>query len=178
MSKIILDSDGIIKLQKAGLLETFCKTYDCLIPEAVYQESVTRGKEELYEDAFEIEETVETNVEVKQPGESQSFKETLKKGAHVSLGQGEKEALSLYFEQRAAAIVSDDRAFLNLLRQYNKETEGKNVAFLTPANAIVALERKGAIYKEEAKEGLIKIKAIIRQSVYESAIEDLQNGGD
>jgi len=178
MGKIVLDSDGLIKLQKAGLLETFCKACDCLIPEAVHHESVARGKEELYEDAFGIEEIVETNVEVKQPGESQSAQEALKKGAPALLGQGEKEALSLYFEQEAAAIVSDDRAFLNLLRRYNEEAKEKNVAFLTPANAIVALERRGAISKEEAKEGLKKIKAIIRQNVYESAVEDLQSGGD
>ncbi|MBS3789056.1 hypothetical protein KGY79_12785 [Candidatus Bipolaricaulota bacterium] len=51
MSKIILGSDGLLKLKKAGLLSALVDRHKCLIPKAVYKETVTQGKKELYEGA-------------------------------------------------------------------------------------------------------------------------------
>lgn len=50
MSKLVFDSDGLIKLQKAGVLKMLATSHECLVPKKVYEESVERGKAELYGD--------------------------------------------------------------------------------------------------------------------------------
>ena len=99
-------------------------------------------------------------------------------GNPTSLGKGEKQALRLYFQEEGDAIISDDRAFLNLLDRYNKKAGTKGVPFITPANAIVTLENKGIISNEKATRGLKQIEGIIRQSSYQAAMEELQQGGE
>jgi len=178
MSKLILDSDGLIKLQKAGLLKLLAERHDCLIPEAVHRETVTRGKEELYEDAFEIEEIVEKSIELKKARKSDKDKRVLSSGDPTSLGKGEKQALRLYFQEKGDAIISDDRTFLNLLEGNNQKSEYEEVLFITPASAIVAMANKGIISNEEAKRGLEQIKYLIRRNSYRMALEKLDRGGE
>ena len=163
MFRIVLDSDGLIKLEKSGMLRVLCKTHTCIIPEGVFEETVKQGKIELYADAFRLEEEIKGKVEVKEAAEN--FRATeITKGK--SLGKGEREVLHLFFNETADAIVSDDRSFLNLL-------EEKGIAFLNPAKAIVFLKRKDRIKKEEALEALNKIKELIRKDVYEKAKEEV-----
>ncbi|MCF7875620.1 hypothetical protein K9M06_01060 [Candidatus Bipolaricaulota bacterium] len=178
MSKIALDLDGLIKLKKAGLLTALAECHDCLIPEAVYRETVTKGKKELYEDAFEIEEIVEKNIECKKAKKSDRSNKVLKSGDPTSLGKGEKQALRLYFQEEGKAIISDDRTFLNLLDRNNRKSESEEVPFITPANAMVAMANKGIISNEEARRGLNQIKDLIRQSSYQVALEELEHGGE
>lgn len=172
-----MDVDGLIKLRKAGLLKLFSKTYKCLIPQAVYYEAVIKGKEELYEDAFRIEEVVEKGIEKRKAEESEQVKDVLQYGDPSSLGRGERETLHLFWKEKADAIVSDDRTFFNLLDRYNEET-GKEVPFLTPANVIVMLKERDLFTKKKAKETLNKIKGLIRADIYKRALEDLETGGD
>lgn len=93
------------------------------------------------------------------------------------MGEGEKQALRLYFQAKGDAIISDDRTFLNLLDRYNQKFGTKDVSFITPVNAIVTMENKGIIPYEEAKKGLKRIKGLIRQSSYQKALEELGHGG-
>ncbi|MBS3792770.1 MAG: hypothetical protein V5A77_05695 [Candidatus Bipolaricaulota bacterium] len=178
MSKLILDSDGLIKLQKAGLVKILAERHDCLIPEAVYPETVTKGKKELYEDAFEIEEIVEESIELKKDKKSDKDKQVLSSGDPTSLGKGEKQTLRIYFQEKGDAIISDDRTFLNLLDRNNQKSESEEVPFITPANAIVAMADKGVISNEEAKRGLEQIKYLIRGNSYQRALEKLERGGE
>lgn len=179
MSKIILDSDGLIKLKKAGLLAILAKRQDCLVPEAVYRETVIKGKKELYEDAFEIEEIIENSIKRIQAERAGRGEQVLKSsGNPTSLGKGEKQALRLYFQEEGDAIISDDRTFLNLLERFNKKAETKGVPFITPANAIVTMENKGIISNEKATRGLKQIEGIIRHSSYQAAMEELEHGGE
>lgn len=178
MSKIILDSDGLIKLKKAELLTVLAERQYCLVPEAVYRETVIKGKEELYEDAFEIEEIIEKSIKRKQAESAGMEEQVLKVSENpTSLGKGERRALSLYFQEEGDAIISDDRTFLNLLDRYNKKSEPNGVPFITPANAIVTMENKGIISTKKAKSGLNQIEGIIRQSSYQAALQELQHGG-
>lgn len=160
-----MDSDGLVKLGKAGVLEVLAQEFECLIPEAVYEETVKRGKEEAYEDAFYLEEIIEKFIQ------SREAKTNLKAEKIVQgitfLGQGEKETLKLYFNEKAGSIVSDDRAFLNLL-------ERNKVSFLTPANLVVELSEKNKITPSEGLKALEKMKPLIRNEVYQKAKEDLE----
>ncbi len=82
--------------------------------------------------------------------------------------------MRLYFQEEGDAVISDDRTFLNLLVKYNQEGESQNVAFMTPANVIVAMAEKGIITAGKAKRGLNKIKDLIRDSSYQTALEELK----
>ncbi|MBS3813642.1 hypothetical protein KGY64_07435, partial [Candidatus Bipolaricaulota bacterium] len=163
---------------KAGLLIDLAERHDCLIPEAVYWETVTKGKKELYEDAFEIEEIVEKSIERKKAKKSDKDQQVLKSGDPTSLGKGEKQALRLFFQEEGGGIVSDDRTFLNLLDRNNRKSESEEVPFITPANAIVAMANKGIISSQDARRGLEQIKDLIRQSSYQVALEELERGGE
>ena len=62
--RFILDADGLIKLNHAGVLERVAETYSCVIPEAVYDEVVTQGKARRYMDAEAIEVALTQRVQV------------------------------------------------------------------------------------------------------------------
>lgn len=173
-----MDSDGLIKLQKSGLLSALIERFTCLIPRAVYRETVTRGKKELYEDAFELEEVIEKNIECIKAKKTEDSERILGSNNVTSLGKGEKQALRLYFQESGEAVISDDRTFLNLLDQTNREAESEDVPFMTPTNVVVAMANKGIISVNEAKKGMEEIKGLIREISYQKALEELQRGGD
>jgi predicted nucleic acid-binding protein len=164
MSKIVADADGLIKLGKSGALAALLSVAEVLVPEAVYEESVVTGKQEMYDDAFELEsELREGGAKIIQAVENEQA-ETLLAGA-PSLGSGERAALRVAYESEADAILTDDRAFLGFLA-------GSGIRVLVPA-AIVLLVERGALSVEGAVEALVRIKGSIRSEVYEAAMEDL-----
>lgn len=165
MSKIVADADGLIKLGKSGALAALLSAAEVLVPEAVYEESVVTGKQEMYDDAFELEsELREGGAKIIQAVENEQA-ERLLAGA-PSLGPGERAALRVAYESEADAILTDDRAFLGFLA-------GSGIRALVPAAAIVLLVERGALSVEGAVEALVRIKGSIRSEVYEAAMEDL-----
>jgi len=84
-----------------------------------------------------------------------------------SLGAGEKEALHLFFEEKADAIVSDDARFLPLL-------ERVGVPYLPPALVLVQLVRQREINKGVALAHLERMEPLIKPGVYRRAKEDLE----
>lgn len=171
MGKIVLDSDGLIKLQKAGVLKTLASRYECIIPEAVYKESVEEGKKGLYEDAFLIEDVVEEGIKKIEISDRPSDKIVkIDEDDLESLGYGEKEVFQLYFQEGADAVISDDRAFLKTLDRYDK------VEYFTPCNAVYILYKKGIVTKEESLKGLDQIKDLVRKEVYNKVIKKIKGG--
>ena len=55
---VVLDSDGLIKLAKAGILEVAVNAWNCLVPQAVYAETVEGGLQAAYPDALAIREVL------------------------------------------------------------------------------------------------------------------------
>lgn len=164
--KVVFDSDGLIKLAKAEVLERLAKTWTCMIPQAVYEETVERGKRAAYPDAIRIEEILRAcRVLCKRPSIHPHAKQILQ-SVH-SLGRGEKEALHLFFQENANAIISDDARFLAVL-------ERANVAYLPPALVLLQLVRRGEMSKAAAFAHLEKLQAFIAPEVYRRAREDLQ----
>ena len=143
-----------------------------MVPEAVYEEAVTKGKQELYEDAFELEATLGG-------GEARIFEAELEREPGLaleeasSLGSGERAALRLYREQGADAVLSDDRVFLRFL-------DGSSVPYLTPAGAVVGLVGSGRLDPVEGLAALERLREHIRDVVYREARKELerQRGGD
>ncbi len=170
MGKIILDSDGLIKLQKSGLLKLLASRCDCIIPEAVYKESVVDGKKGLYEDAFLIEDIVQEKIDRIKIDDNKKNLEKISKDKLESLGKGEKETFHLYFQEQADAIVSDDRAFLKVLDRFS------NVKYFTPCNTIYIMYKKGIINKKESLKSIGNIKELVRNDVYEIVKTKIKGG--
>ncbi|KXB06180.1 hypothetical protein AKJ51_04065 [candidate division MSBL1 archaeon SCGC-AAA382A20] len=163
MSVFVFDSDGLIKLQKAGVLDMLAESHECLVPGKVYGESVERGKSELYEDAFELGETIEEHMRVVEAEDPESEKTPAKE----SLGSGELSAYGVHLQEGSDALISDDRAFLNFL-------ESKGIPFITPANVIVEMKNQGQIPRDRAVEALGRMEKYIRNEVYEKSIEEVR----
>lgn len=170
MGKIVLDSDGLIKLQKAGVLQALASRCECIIPEAVYEESVEDGKKGLYEDAFLIEEIVEEEMMRIKVSDRNDELEKIDEEKLSSLGKGEKEVFQLHFQEEVDAIVSDDRAFLNTLDRFS------DVEYFTPCNTIYIMYKKGIISKKGSLKGLNQIKGLVRTEVYKKVIRKIKGG--
>ena len=161
MYKIVLDADGLIKLAKSGLLNKLPQLAKCHISKQVYTEAVERGKEKMYEDAYAIDALIHSGeIDVI------SMKTNI---IDSSLSSGEILSLELYKKLKADAIISDDRRFLNLLNQEKCE-------YIIPADIIVILAKSRKVTKEEAINGLNKIRTLVREDVYLSALKRL--GGE
>jgi predicted nucleic acid-binding protein len=160
MTKIIFDSDGLIKLVKAGCFRKLPDYFTCLISNEVYEETVLKGMERLYEDAFQIEELVKKKMlkveNVKNNNKAQSILENSK------IGKGETSTLHLFLNTNAKVIISDDRIFLKILHQ-------NNIPFIIPIDLIIRLYELKIISKEEATEGLIEIKPYVSKNCYDKA---------
>jgi hypothetical protein len=169
MSRFVVDADGLIKLGKSGVLEALVEGHEILVPAAVYEEAVRRGKQELYEDALELERILEDREVPAVSARSEPRADRLLEGV-TSLGAGERGALHLYFAEVANAVVSNDRVFLNFLGRHS-------IPSLTLANAVVGLARSGWISPGEGLQALEKLSGYVRAEVYERAgaeLEDLQ----
>jgi len=162
--QLLLDADGLIKLNRAGVLIQLAETHPCVIPGAVYDEVVTRGKVHLYPDADAIEAAVAGRVAVMPvqhgPGEPE-----------FGLGAGERGILDLLPQLDDAFVVSDDRRFLTVLSM-------RGIAFLTPADMLVVLARQGVLTEAEARAALERLRPAIRTKAYWDARQDLESRGE
>lgn len=75
------------------------------------------------------------------------------------LGPGELAAAALLVQEGAEAVVTDDRAFLRVLR-------GTGLPYTTPALLVADLVRAGALPKEDALRALERMRAMIRDDQY------------
>lgn len=169
MCKIVIDADGLIKLGKAGLLESLLENQEVLVPARVYEEAVVSGKLEQYEDARELERTLEKNRASIYPAKADPRAGELLSGT-PSLGAGERAALHLYHAEHAAAILSDDRVFLRFLSE-------NSIPYLTPASVIVRFVEIGNLGQEDGLAALERLRKHIRESAYGKVREDLERQG-
>jgi predicted nucleic acid-binding protein len=159
--KLVMDSDALIKLTKAGAKETILNNIEVCIPPFVMKET-TEGKEK-YPDALKIEENISKGLlKVGKPCKNTFIEKLEIKG-------GEAQVLMLYdgFEG-FSAISSDDGKFLNLL-------ENLNVPYLTPTSIIVYLLKRGAVKKEEAKKHIENLRDMVSDEEYHLAMDEVEN---
>jgi predicted nucleic acid-binding protein len=162
--RVVVDSDGLIKLAKADILKVMLKAWDCLIPQAVYDETVERGIRAAYPDALAIREALQPQTVrrlVRHP------RATMLLQRKRSLGQGEQEALHLFFRARADTIISDDAAFVTLLDQ-------AGVSYLPPALVLTELVHQQQLELRAALEGLERMRTLIRPETYRMTRSDLE----
>lgn len=139
------------------------RAFSCAIPQTVYDEVVTKGKARLHQDAEAIE-TILRGMLVVLPVRKHQRPES-------GLGAGELGILSLLPQESDAVVVSDDRRFLTLLT-------AQGTPFLTPADMVVVLARRGILTKAAAWEALDRLRPAIRPAAYWQARQDLESGGE
>jgi len=159
MKTIILDSDGLIKLAKAGVLGELSRKYLLVITGQVHNEVVIKGKAHGHKEAEEIEEMIKTGII--------QVRKTSLKGGNLRLGEGERSCFQLYSRKAGGFIVSDDQAFLRYL-------EFHGVPFVLPTDLIAVAARRGVIPVERAKEALLKIQNLVRKDNLERAMKRLE----
>ncbi len=152
MVKFVLDADASIKLSKAGVLGALTSFAKCSITTQVYQE-VLKGKDKMYEDAFDIEGLV---------GKGKIAVSEVKAENIEGLGVGECSSLAMFQKLKGNAIISDDRKFLSVL-------ESKRIPFVISTDVIAMLSIKKFISKNEALDALDKIRQSVREESYNSA---------
>lgn len=144
---IICDSSSLILLAKISRLEIAHGLFGTiLIPRAVYDEAVVRGKEERYTDAFLIDKQVGGLVMVRELDKAHMEKaESLK----AVIGRGEAEAIALCAQEKQKILLTDD-------------LESVRIAEL---HGIKCRTTLGVLY-EALKKGLLQLKD------YESSLKD------
>ncbi|MGH7410104.1 MAG: hypothetical protein ACREJ6_03445, partial [Candidatus Methylomirabilis sp.] len=138
--------------------------WNCMIPQAVYAETVDRGKQAAYPDALAIREVLDPSMVrplVRHPRAARLLEQ------RRGLGRGEQEALHLFFAVPADAIISDDAAFVTVLDQ-------AGLRYLPPALVLVQLAHERSLDPREALEGLERMRPFIRPEVYQAARSDLE----
>jgi hypothetical protein len=138
------------------------RTFQCTIPQTVYDEVVINGKAHLHKDAEAIEAILADVISVHPVDGSEWWK--------LGLGAGEIGILALLPKLRDAIVVSDDRRFLAVLAT-------QDTPFLTPTNILVILAHRGILTKEEARDALERLRPAIRLGAYWDARQELEIGG-
>ncbi len=103
---IICDSSSLILLAKINRLSIVNTLYGkALIPKAVYDEAVVKGKEERYSDAFLIEKQIGESIAVKELAKTHMARaESLK----AAIGNGEAETIALCEQEKQKTLLTDD----------------------------------------------------------------------
>ena len=145
--KIIMDSDCLVKLSKAGAKEAIVSAMEVSMPPLVKKETVDEAKANGYRDAFMIEENIAKELlhVVRLQGKQSSV---------VSVVKGEEKVVSLFSQGNYDAIASDDKRFL-------KKLDAANIPYLTPAACLIYLYKSKKIKKTEVTGMLEALKPFI-----------------
>jgi predicted nucleic acid-binding protein len=147
------DAGPLIWLAKCGILHLLKKSYsEIVIPEAVYDEAVTRGVEKGYTDAQVIKKAVEEGwIRVFKP--VRQFTDRVEAGEDnlgVELGEGEREAMALALERRTRIFLTDDEDAHHTGKVLGLEPKGVLYVLLRGV-------RDGHLDKKQAGESLGKM---------------------
>ncbi len=133
---VVSDSSPLIFMVRIGSLEILRSLYKTvLIPKAVFDEAVNRGKDEGYGDAFLIEKDVGSLIIVKNLRDKFSNQlKTLVK----TYGKGESEAVVLCLQENADLLLADDH-------DTRKLAEIHNIRWLSTLGILFTALKKGLI---------------------------------
>lgn len=110
MSEVVItDATVLIYLAKLGHLNYLDRLFEqAYVPETVYEEVVTRGREEQYADALPVEEATDEFIDVRElPDEAKGRANEIQESA--GLERGECTAIALA-ESEGARCLTDDHA--------------------------------------------------------------------
>jgi len=140
---LVADASSLILLCKAGVLAPLVQIRSVLVPRAVYDEVCGGTQLQRFEDARRISElfdsgiltTVEVNHMVRLP---------------LSLDVGESEAVSLYYQEHANAMLTDDGRAIRVCRLLG-------IPFLPSPKVVVELHRLGVVSLDDGRVALERL---------------------
>lgn len=166
---IVSDSTPLIYLAKIGRLNLLRGVFEKIyIPEAVFNEAVTQGKELNMSDAFIIEKAVGIWI-IKEQVEPKVDAEFRFLDTNTKLGSGEKEALKLCKQLNAVYFIADDREARRVSRILNIKPIGT-------CGILVQVFRQASITEGEALQildDLVKVGFRISSAVYRRILDEL-----
>ena len=139
----VADSSPLILLSKIGKLELLKNLYGKLfIPQAVYEETIQRGKELEHPDAYIIEKAIGTWLIIQtlnpQIEHEYSFIDNNK-----TLGKGEKQGIKLCKQLDANYFLSDDK-------EARKVSKMLNIRPIGTIGTVIQCQRQNIIIKKQA----------------------------
>lgn len=158
---IISDASSIILLEKIKLLDKLVKEFRLVIPKEVEEEAITFGKERKYPDAFRIEEKVKDElisvIEVKDQGFVSKIM------SDFNIAKGEAESISLFKQEKADLLATDDRLAIKACKALAIPVSGAST-FVTQAFDNRLIQKNDAINMMEilAREGRYKNEIIFK----------------
>ncbi|KAF5424391.1 MAG: putative nucleic acid-binding protein, contains PIN domain, partial [Candidatus Methanocomedens sp.] len=128
-------------------------------------ETVIRGMERAHDDAYEINELVKEGKLKVENIKNNKLVESMFENR--TFGAGECSTLHLFHNSDTKVIVTDDRAFLNLL-------DKNNIPYIIPTDLIVRLYELKVITKDESINSLDAIKIYVSGPNYDAARRNLE----
>jgi rRNA-processing protein FCF1 len=151
--KVVMDSDCLIKLTKAGVKERVCGAWEVYIPALVSRETTVAAPR--LPDAARIKDNIKAGlIVVKGGGQGR---------------KGEDAALDLFRTGAFQAVATDDVRFVRRLR-------GLGVPFAVPAVIVTKLHREGVLTRPEADAALAALVPFISAEEH-AAAELMLTGG-
>ena len=166
---VVSDSTPLIYLAKIGRLNLLRGVFEKIhIPEAVFNEAVTQGKELNMSDAFIIEKAVGAWI-IKEQVEPKVDAEFRFLDTNTKLGSGEREALKLCKQLNAVYFIADDREARRVSRILAIKPIGT-------CGILVQTFRQASITEGEALQildDLVKVGFRISSAVYRRIFDEL-----
>jgi predicted nucleic acid-binding protein len=166
---VVSDSTPLIYLAKIGRLNLLRGVFEKIyVPEAVFNEAVTQGKELNMSDAFIIEKAVGIWI-IKELVEPKVDAEFRFLDTNTKLGSGEQEALKLCKQLNAVYFIADDREARSVSRILNIKPIGT-------CGILIQTFRQASITEGEALQildDLVKVGFRISSSVYRRILNEL-----
>jgi predicted nucleic acid-binding protein len=166
---VVSDSTPLIYLAKIGRLNLLRGVFEKIyVPEAVFNEAVTQGKELNMSDAFIIEKAVGIWIikELVDPKVDAEFRFL---DTNTKLGSGEKEALKLCKQLNAVYFIADDREARSVSRILNIKPIGT-------CGILIQTFRQASITEGDALQildDLVKVGFRISSAVYRRILDEL-----
>lgn len=166
MKILIADASSLILLTKARVLEVLVKIATVLVPGAVHDEVCSERHVHQYSDAGVIARLVaDGSLEVRRISQCVQLP--------VSLGKGESEAICLFIQEKADAVLTDDGRAIRACRLLG-------VPYLPSPRLVVEMVHSGQLAREDAARALERLALYgrYRADVIAAAIEQLsvENG--
>lgn len=156
MTKILFDSDSLIKITKAGLKELIVDNFKVIIPLEIKKECVEQSQ--TRPDGVIINKNIENGkIEVKQTKRSQKTENDIQR---LDLRGGEQDVYRLNTQIKYDLISSDDKKFLNILHFLGAKA-------VTPATLLILLNKRNKLNKIQTIGYLEKLKEHISYQEYE-----------
>jgi len=146
--KLLMDSDCLIKITKAGLKECMVQHFHITLPKIVEVEVVDSGMVKNLPDAIIVRENIK------------------QKKLHVDLAKkyfknGDEAVCELYDHNKFKAVATDDAKLIKFLHSLN-------IPYIVPAALLYSLFKHKKITKQKCLEFLNKLKPFINIDEYSS----------